>query len=152
MKGLQLIARRAILATLKSSPLTALVKPAQIHGQTPLVTVEWPFTKLGRPQTLPIKATCLDGGDVTFPLSGFAGPRWRDAVKKTGLLETAENHASRLGAAIETALDDRGADLTVNGKPVRITFRILDMSLQQDGAEADAYQYSCNVRCRIIAE
>lgn len=148
MKGLQLIARRAILAALKASSLTALVKPAQIHGQTPLVTLEWPFTKLGRPQTLPIKATCLDGGDVTFPLSGFATPKKQGGV----VVQSAEDFASEIGAAIETALDDRGFDLTVDGKPVRITFRILDMSLQQDGAEADAYQYSCNVRCRIIAE
>lgn len=148
MKGLQLIARRALLTTLKAGPLTGLVAVEQIHGQTPLVPIDWPFTKLGRPQTLPIKATCLDGGNVTFPLSAFATARKQGGV----VVESAEDHASRIGAAIEAGLDDRGFDLMHERQPYRITFRILDMLLQQDGAEADAYQYACNVRCRVIAE
>lgn len=148
MKGLQLVARRAILTTLKNSPVAALVPKAQIHGQAPLVPVGSEFIKLERPQTLPIKATCVDGGTVNYPLSAFAKARMQGGA----IIESAEDHASRIGAAIERALDDRGLNLTHDGKPVRVTFRIADMLLQQDLDEATVFHYACTIRCRMIAE
>lgn len=148
MKGLQQVARRAILTTLKNSPVAVLVPKEQIHGQAPAIPVGPQFIKLGQPQTLPIKATCLDGAVVTVPLSAFAKAR----MQGSATVETAEDHASRIGAAIERALDDRGLDLAVDGQPVRVVFRITDMLLRQDLDEASIFQYACTVRCRIIAE
>lgn len=148
MKGLQLVARRAILTTLKNSAVAALVPKDQIHGQAPAIAVGPVFIKLGQPQTLPIKASCLDGATVTLPLSAFAKARMQGGV----IVETAEDYASRIGAAIEQTLDDRGLNLTVDGQPVRLTFRIADMLLRQDLDEASIFQYACTVRCRIIAE
>lgn len=147
MKGLYRVARRAILTQLKRDPgVTAIVQPTQIHGQAPGV-VAWPFITLGPPQVLPIKATCVDGGAVNTPISGFAKSRMSGNVK----VETAEDHASRLGAAIERALDDSGENILVDGKPARVTHRLADMRLLMDGQEPDAFHYSATVRTRIIA-
>ena len=62
-------------------------------------------------------------------------------------VETAEDYASRIGAAIETALD--GARATFIGGTIRFT--ITEMQLLQDAEEADAYHYFAVVTARVIA-
>lgn len=148
MKGLQLVARRELLTVVKNSPVTAIVPREQIHAQAPLIELGPQAIKLGPPQTLPVKAACLDGAVVNIPLFAFAMARTQGKVT----IESAEDHASRLGEAIETALDSCGVNATYKGKPFRVTFRIADMLLQQDLDEASVFRYSCTVRCRLIAE
>lgn len=145
MKGLQRTVRRALLSRLKASaPVTALVGIANIHGQAPLGVLTWPFIKTGGPRTTPRRAACLDGAFVDVPVHAFARARYN----ATGaIIETAEDHAGRIGEAIEQALDLKGEDVL----GVRIVYECRDMALIPDGAEPDAFHYVTNVRARVTA-
>jgi len=149
MKGLHTVARRAFLTRIKNDPaFIALIPKANIFGQSPPAVPPWPFSVIGAPQVLPIRAACLDGGTVNIKFSALAQPRKQGGV----VIETAEDHAGRIGAAFESAIDSRGETITVDGKAARITYQIADIVLRRDPVEADAYQYSATVRIRIIAE
>ena len=149
MTGLQRVARRAILARLKASnAVKALVPVAAIHSQTVPAGPSWPFIKLGVPQTLPLTATCLNGAIVIIPVDAFARQREQGGL----VVETAEDHASRIGAAIERALHLRGETVTVDGASVRLSYTLSDMRLFPDGEEADAFHYSGLIRAKVHAE
>ena len=149
MTGLQRIARRAILARLKASnALRPLVPAGAIYGQTVPAGPSWPFIKLGVPQTIPLTATCLNGAIITIPVDAFARQREQGGL----IVETAEDHASRIGAAIERALHLRGEDVTADGQPVRLSYAMTDMRLFPDGDEADAFHYSGLIRAKVHAE
>jgi hypothetical protein len=137
--GLQREARRAALSTLKANAaLTAIVPAARIYSQQVPATPAWPFIKLGPPQSLPVRASCTSGADVSFSVHAFA----------KGLpSETAEDYAGRIGAAIETAMDSSRAVFT--GGTIR--FRLSEMQLLVDGGEADAFHYFAVVNARVIA-
>jgi hypothetical protein len=139
--------RRDALAKLKGNTgVTALVPAVNIHPQDPGSEPAWPFIKSGSPQSLPIKSACVDGATINFGLHAFT----RGRRNGTGqLIETAEDHASRIGAAIEAVLDDTRSTL-IGGPTVR--YRIADMNLFLDGAEPGAFHYSCTVRARVLAE
>lgn len=128
--------------------LTALVPAASIYGQTVPAGPSWPFIKLGVPQTLPRTATCLNGAIITIPVSGFARQREQGGLQ----VETAEDHAGRIGAAIERAIHLKGEAVTVDGQPVRLSYRLTDMRLFPDGDEADAFHYSALIRAKVHAE
>ncbi|HVH49960.1 MAG TPA: DUF3168 domain-containing protein, partial [Sphingomicrobium sp.] len=106
----------------------------------------WPFIKTQSPQTLPLRADCVDGATVNFGVSAFTRGRKNGAG---ALIETAEDHASRIGEAIETAIDKSKSDLPGIGT---VAYRIADAVLLVDGAEAGAFHYSCTVRARVLAE
>ena len=150
MKGLIRVTRRAILTRLKAhAGLLAIVPAADIHGQAPLATPAMPFVKTGAPSSTPIKASCLDGATVNIPIHAFARAR------KNGFgdrIETAEDHASRIGEQIEKALDDK-ADLVsvVTADDVRLRYRITDQQLLVDGADSDAFHWFCTVQARVVA-
>jgi hypothetical protein len=149
MTGLQRVARRAIVARMKGhAGLTALVPATSIFAQTVPANPAWPFVKTGVPQKAPITATCLNGGEVTVPVDGFAKDRYAGQQK----VETAEDHADRIGAEIEAALHLKGETVTIDGAPVRLTYRLTDIRTFPDGAEAGAYHYSALVRARVFAE
>lgn len=142
--GLQRLVRRALLARLKADTgLTALVPAASIHGQAPLAEPTMPFVKTGPTNTLRLKAACVNGGTVTFDVHAFARSR------KSGeqVVETAEDHASRIGAAIEKALADNTIPLT-GGATARI--RLSDVQLLQDD-EPDAFHWVGQVNARVLA-
>lgn len=150
MNGLHILARRVLLSRLKSYPaVLALVPAARVYGQTVPPEPAWPFIKLGPPLTLPRRATCLWGGDVSMLVSAFAKAR-RDG--SGAIIETAEDHAGRIGAAIEAALARYGVDAEHDGQPARCTVRLGDMQLMLDGAEVDAFHYSCTATVRVAAE
>jgi hypothetical protein len=148
MTGLQRVARRAILARLKASlTVRALVPVAAIHSQQVPAGPSWPFIKLGVPQTLPMTAACLNGAVITIPVDAFARQREEGGL----VVETAEDHASRIGAAIERALHLRGETVTVEGQSVRLSYSLSDMRLFPDGEEADAFHYSGLIRAKVLA-
>lgn len=147
-KGLQRLVRRDVLAKLKTSPgVTAadLVPAASIYGQDPGREPAWPFIKCGPPQTLPMRASCVDGASVNFGLHAFSRGRRNGSGQ---LIETAEDHAGRIGAAIEAAIDRARSDLAGVG---HVSYRLADMVLMVDGAEPGAFHYSCTVRARVMA-
>ena len=144
MISLQREARRAALSILKSNAaLTAIVPAARIYSQRVPAMPTWPFIKQGPTQSLPVRASCIRGAIVSFSIHAFAKPRLNGGVE----VETAEDYASRIGAAIEAALDNNRADFP--GGTIR--FRLNEMQLLQDAGEADSFHYFAVVSARVIA-
>lgn len=142
---LTLSIRRACLAALKSdAPLTSLVPAGSIWPQTTPANVAWPFVKMGAPTALPVRAGCVDGHSGIFAVHGFAKVR-----TDTGqVVETAEDHAARIGSAIAAALDRQNLGLD-GGQSVRVMWT--GSQLMQDGDEADAFHTVQNFRVRALA-
>lgn len=140
-----LAARRAILITAKAdAALTALVPAARIYPQvSPVASPVWPFIIYGSPSGLPIRAACVNGTEVTVALHSFAKAR----MQGTSILETAEDHAARIGAAIAKALDGKRPALPSGGY---LSIRFTGSQLLIDGGEAGAFHHVANFRCRAI--
>lgn len=137
--GIQRLVRRAVLAQLKGSAgLVAIVPAARIYPQAVPIEPGWPFVKMGPSQTLPRKASCVDGGDVTMDVHAFA---------RGSASETAEDHASRIGAAIETALANNWLALEGGG---RARIRLSDIRLMQDDEPA-AFHWLAQINARVLA-
>lgn len=138
-------ARRAILATMKvDADLIALVPAARIYPQaSPVPTPTWPFIIYGSPSGLPIRATCVNGTEVTVAIHSFAKVRMQGTV----VVETAEDHASRIGAAVVAALDGKRPPLPGGGY---LSILSTGSQLLIDGGEADAFHHVANFRCRAI--
>lgn len=144
MISLQREARRAALSILKSNAaLTAIVPSARIYSQRVPAVPTWPFIKQGPTQSLPVRASCTRGAVVSFTIHAFAKPRLNGGVE----VETAEDYASRIGGAIEAALDNNRA--AFSGGTIR--FRLNEMQLLQDAGEADSFHYFAVVSARVIA-
>lgn len=142
---LTLTIRRASLAELKgNAPLTALVAASSIHPQTTPPNVAWPFVKMGSPTGLPLRAGCVDGNTGIFAVHGFAKMRTDDGT----VVETAEDHAARIGAFIASALDRKQLDLD-GGQRVKV--RWTGSQLMMDGDEADAFHTVQNFSYRALA-
>lgn len=139
--GLQRLVRRALLTRLKADlALTALVPAASIN---PTGVPTWPFIVLRSPVTQRLKAACVNGGQGSWDVHAFAGVR----LDAGSVVETAEDHAGRIGAAIETALADNWLELPDNAK-VRI--RLSDIRLLQDG-DPDHYHWFCQCNWRVLS-
>lgn len=140
--GLQRLVRRALLTRAKNdAPLTALVPAASIN---PVGVPEWPFIVLRSPVTQRLRAACLNGGQGSWDIHAFAGPRMSGGA----VVETAEDHAGTIGAAIETAFADNWLDLEEGGS-VRI--RLSDIRLLQDG-DPDHYHWFAQINWRVLSE
>lgn len=137
--------RRAMLATAKANAaLNVLVPAARIFSQVasqPNPT--WPFVIYGSPTGFPIRAACVDGLEVTVAMHSFAKAR----EVAGSVVETAEDHALRIGAAVVAALDGRRPALPGGGY-LRILFTRSQLLI--DGAEADAFHHVANFRVRAI--
>lgn len=140
--GLQRLVRRALLTRMKSvADLTALVPPTRIN---PTVgEPAWPFVMLSSPVTQRLRAACVAGGLVTFDVHAFA--RARESGGQ--IVETGEDHAGRIGAAIETALADNWL-LLDDGSRARVS--LSDIRLLKD-ADPDAWHWFAQVNCRVLA-
>lgn len=101
--------RRGALKLMKADAnLVAIVPAARIYPQTTPPTPTFPFVRAGAPNLIPIRAACVDGSEATFAVHGFA----KDRMTGTSRVETAEDYAGRLGAAIAAALDGRRMEIT----------------------------------------
>jgi hypothetical protein len=137
-----LAVRRGILTLLKANAeVIAIVPAAQVYTQV-IENPGWPFIRYGAPSALPIRATCLDGVEISVAIHGFARSRKQGGA----VVETAEDHAARLGAAIARALDGRRIDLP-DGYG-RLTWQ--GGQLLVDGAEATAFHTVQNLRVRCV--
>lgn len=143
--GLQRLLRRAVLARLKADAgVTALVSAASIYPQAVPSPPSWPFIKLGPPLTLPFSVACAEqSGTVSLDVHAFARARESGGAA----VETAEDHAGRIGAAIEASLH-RVTITLEGGETARI--RLGDIQLLQD-EEPDAFHYLCRVNARVLA-
>lgn len=142
--GIQRTVRRAVLARLKADAgLTALVPAASIYPQAVPDEPAWPFVKLGPTGTLRLRAACVNGGTVRVDVHAFARARESGGA----VVETAEDHASRIGAAIEAALADNRITLET-GAIARV--RLSDYQLMQD-EEPDAFHWFAQLNARVLA-
>jgi hypothetical protein len=136
--------RRSVLAHLKKdAALTALVAPASIYPSRTPATPAWPFVRWDGPQSIPIDLSCVAGASVTFLLHGFA----KDRKQGAAVVETAEDHAARIGSSLKSAIHNRR--IPVEGTTARMTVR--SARLIQDGDEADAYHAILSVEARVLA-
>jgi hypothetical protein len=136
--------RRAALTALKAdAALIALVPSTSIHPQTTPANVAWPFVKMGAPSGQPIRAACVDGNQGIFAVHGFAKAREEGGQ----VVETAEDYAARIGAAIAVALDRKALDLDGGGR-ARLLWT--GSQLLMDGAEADAFHTVQNFAVRVL--
>jgi hypothetical protein len=135
--------RRAILRHLATvSDITKIV-PASRHYPMTATDPQWPFILYGSATPLPLRATCLDGVEITVAVHGFAKARLNSAGAK---IETGEDHAGRLGAALAKALDRARLPLPRGHSKIQWT----GSQLLIDGAEADAFHCVVNLRIRCI--
>lgn len=137
--------RRAVLSTAKAdAALIALVPAARIFSQAAAQpSPDWPFVLYGAPSGIPIRASCVDGLEVTVALHSFAKARYEAQSK----VETAEDHASRIGATVVKALDGKRPAF-LGGGYARILFT--GSQLLIDGGEEDAFHHVANFRVRAI--
>lgn len=150
MRALAIVARRAALIRMKGhAGLTALVPAANIHRTAPQSEPERPFIKLGRSNVTLLKASCLNGAVVTFPVHAFV----RDRKNGSGaVVEVAEDFAGRIGGEIEAALDRKGEDVTVAGTPARLRYHLTDIQPDLvDEADSSAIHYFATVQARVVA-
>ena len=136
--------RRAILKALKAdAAVTAIVPAASV--QPTVVPPPWPFVRYGAPSGIPIQASCVDGDEVAVALHSFAKPRYDSGG---GMIETAEDHADRIGTAVMRALHRHRLPLD-SGNVARV--RRTGYQLLQDGAEADAWHHVANFTVRVLS-
>lgn len=135
--------RRAILTLLKAdAALTALVPAAQIYAQAARSNDLWPFIRWGSPSAVPRRASCLDGQIISSALHGFSKGRWSGKRE----LETAEDHAARIGAAIAAAVDGRRVAIPGGYAAIRVS----GSQLLLDRDEASAFHTVQNLRIRAV--
>ena len=143
--GMQRAARRVVLALLKTDPaLTALVPAARWYPQAAPADPVWPFGKLGAVVTRGAKAAGVDLGEVAFAIHVFA--RAREVAGQ--VVETAEDHAARIGENVERVLADNRFG-TVDGVEMRLS--LSDFQLMQDDGP-DAFHWFAQVSARVLAE
>jgi hypothetical protein len=90
-----------------------------------------------------LRAACVNGGLVSVDVHAFARAR----VSGGQVVETAEDHASRIGAAIEAALADNR--ITLEGGPTA-NIELGDIRLLQD-QEPDAFHWFAQLNARVLA-
>lgn len=142
--GIQAKVRRAILTALKAeTSLTDLVAAARILPQGAGGEPAWPFVRLGAAITQPSKAACTAGGDVAMDVHAFARARSSGGQ----VVETAEDHAGRIGAAIETALADNRLALE-GGSIAHVS--LSDLTLMAD-EEPESFHWFAQINARVLA-
>jgi hypothetical protein len=136
--------RRGILIIAKANTtLVAIVPKKDIYPQTVAADHGWPFIRSGSPSVVPVRAACVDGGEWIVAMHGFA----KDRKSAAGaVLETAEDFAGRIGAALAAALDGQVITLT-NGR-ARITWT--GGQLLMDPEEPGAFHTVQNFVVRAI--
>lgn len=137
--------RRALLTLLNGNAgVTAIAAAPLWYPQAPTPPTGWrAFGHVGSLSGIPIRGSCLDGQQLIGAVHGFAKPR----LSGTLVVETAEDHAARLGAAIAAALDGKRVGLP------RGTARIAwtGSQLLVDGGEPDAFHTVQNFRIRVMS-
>jgi hypothetical protein len=122
--------RRGMVALQKdNSDLVALVARKDIYGQTVKADHGWPFVRSGAPNSTPIRASCVDGGVWTVAMHAFA----KDRMTGTKAVETAEDYAGRVGAAVAAALDKQVIIMPRGRATIRWTGSQLLMDPEEPG-------------------
>jgi hypothetical protein len=136
--------RRGVLARLKGDPtVTALVPASQLHPSTTPPNPVWPFARFDAPTSTPISLSCVEGATVSFLYHFFA----RDRVSGGQVIETAEDHAARIGSAGKVSLHNRRVPVA----DVTALLRVRSVRLLRDADEESAYHAILTVDARVLA-
>lgn len=134
--------RRVCLGRLKATDAITDIVADRIYAEAARKTAVWPFVIWGAPTLVPVRASCVDGSEITVAVHGFASPRKDGRV----VLEEAEDVAFRLGAEIARTLDGYRAEIADG----TAAFRWTGSQLLIDGGEGDAFHTVQNFRIRCI--
>jgi hypothetical protein len=122
--------RRGMVALQKdNADLITMVATRDIYGQTVKADHGWPFVRSGAPNSVPIRASCVDGGEWTIAMHAFA----KDRLTGKKAVETAEDYAARVGAAVAAALDTQVIILPRGRAVIRWTGSQLLMDPEEPG-------------------
>lgn len=136
--------RRAVLPALKAdAAVAALVPTENIHPSTTPANPTWPFTRFDTVGSSPLDGTCYAGAQVDFLLHGFA----KDRANGGQIVETAEDHAGRIGSAMKLAVHNRRFPVADGSALVKVR----SVRLQRDADEAGAYHSILTCRARVLA-
>ncbi|GLI99123.1 DUF3168 domain-containing protein [Sphingobium sp. BS19] len=140
--------RRAVLATMKDDTVLIGIVPAgQIYPGTAPAALLWPFVRYGAVSTTPVRAACVDGQELRVTIHGFAKPRYNGSG---ALVESAEDHAGRIGAAIASSIDKRRLVLGSSYEAIAHV-RWRSSQLMRDGDEADAWHTVQDFVIRVMS-
>lgn len=135
--------RRTVLAQMKAnSGLVALVDPDDIYPSTVRAAHGWPFVRWDGPASVPIEASGINGAEVTFMVHAFAKAR----LSSGSIVETAEDHCSRITSAIAACL--HRSRIIVGGAGGEAMLRVASVRSMMDGAEKDSWHGIVNVVAR----
>jgi len=136
--------RQAVIIHAAGDPtVTELVPASSIHPSTTPANPAWPFTRFDGPQSLPLDLSCVAGATVTFLLHAFAKDRLEGGV----VVETAEDHASRIASALKLSLHNRRLPIAGTAGLIRVrSIRSL-----RDGDEQSAWHAILSCEARILA-
>lgn len=138
--------RRAVLARLKAdAALTALVPAAAFFPGTTPAERPWPFGRMDGFSSTPLDGFCMAGATVSFLVHFFARGREQGGVE----IETAEDHASRIGSAAKLALHNRRLAIDGGGSAL---VRVRSSRLLQDAEEGGAYHCVLACEARALAD
>ena len=143
-KALLRLTRRAVLTHFKANSGVSALIGSRFYGQVAPDPVTWPFAKLGAVSSTPLQASCVDGAEYRITVHAFAKARLNAGG---GMVETAEDHCSRIAEAIEVAGDR--SKLAITGGFVSLS--LLGTQIMVDGGEADAFHAVIDFRGRVLA-
>lgn len=135
------VRRAGLVALLANAAVTSIVG-TRVYPMVAPSNVTWPFVVWGSPSGSPIRAACVDGMSLIVAVHGFAKARYSGST----MIETAEDHAGRLGAEIAAALDRQMIDIAGG----TASFTWTGPQLLVDGSEADAFHTVQNFRVRCV--
>lgn len=146
-KNSGLYVKRATISQLKAvDDVTDLVPALRIYPLQRPAQPEWPFIAYGAPIQAPFGAACLDGGETTVAIHGYAQTTGSGPDTESG-----EDTALKINAAVEAALDGATLELEPHGCPYPATahFTCTGSQVIQDGAEADKFHGFVNFRITV---
>lgn len=139
-----LAVRSGLLKLMKANAaLVALVPKASIFSQWTKAVPAYPFIRCGSPIGIPLRASCLDGAEVTLAVHGFSS-----GIKDSSASITlpAEDHAGQIGAAIAKALDRQNFAISGGEAKVRWT----GSQLMIDPEETEIFHTVQNFRVKCM--
>lgn len=125
-KDTSLPLRQAIVTILRAdAALTALVPAGQNCGMRPPTNPAFPYTRYGAPDSLPLRAQCLDGATVGVTVHSFSDADYED-------------ECANINAALAAALDGKTVELDTDF-PAKAHIVWVGSQIMADAADASLW-------------